>query len=327
MHDQSLQRRINPQSRRFFLTVAPVFLAGNAVRAQTAASPFSIDGRAVAPTPTDPPSTAGMPAVGQVVTKDLDVSGKTGWVINGVTFNGCALIGASNGKVLNCTFNDAPAGNNNGSAIPLNDQRNLEIRGCSFNRCGATALGVYNYDKVTVQGCRFIDCSSPMQGMFWSASFGNSIWFLGNFVSGVQYGGVEFAQSEDEKISPQNLQDLRIVGNTFVNAKGKAMIGPISVVARGTVSGTLITDNYLERGKDYFNDTGSGPNAYSEAIEVNGPAAIERNTMVDFSMAIHIYQTAGQPWATASGNFIFNSQAGNAGGCTTLATRPTAPMT
>ena len=40
MHDQSFQRRINPQSRRFFLTVAPVFLAGNAVRAQTAASPF-----------------------------------------------------------------------------------------------------------------------------------------------------------------------------------------------------------------------------------------------------------------------------------------------
>ena len=40
MHDQSFQRRINPQSRRFFLTVVPVFLAGNAVRAQTAASPF-----------------------------------------------------------------------------------------------------------------------------------------------------------------------------------------------------------------------------------------------------------------------------------------------
>jgi len=40
MHDQRFQRRINPQSRRFFLTVVPVFLAGNAVRAQTAASPF-----------------------------------------------------------------------------------------------------------------------------------------------------------------------------------------------------------------------------------------------------------------------------------------------
>ena len=40
MYAQSFPRRINPQSRRFFLRVAPVFLAGNAVRAQTATSPF-----------------------------------------------------------------------------------------------------------------------------------------------------------------------------------------------------------------------------------------------------------------------------------------------
>jgi hypothetical protein len=324
MHDQSFQRRINPQSRRFFLTVAPVFLAGNAVRAQTAASPFSIDGRAVAPTPTGPPSTAGMPAVGQVVTKDLNVSGKTGWVINGVTFNGCALIGASNGKVLNCTFNDSPTRDDNGTAIPLNGQRNLEIRGCEFNRCAHTPLGNYNYDRVTVEKCRFIDCSRPMAGLFWGSSNGNSIWFLGNYVTGVQYGGVEFPQSDDAH--PQNLQDLRIVGNTFVNAKGMAQIGPISVVARGTIAGTQITDNYCERGEGYYNDTGSGPNAYSEAIEVCGPGVIERNTMVDFTTAIHLYDRGG--WATASGNFIYNCQSeGNAGGCTTLATRPTAPMT
>ena len=40
MYAQSFPRRINPQSRRFFLRVAPMFLAGNAVRAQTATSPF-----------------------------------------------------------------------------------------------------------------------------------------------------------------------------------------------------------------------------------------------------------------------------------------------
>jgi parallel beta helix pectate lyase-like protein len=272
----------------------------------------------------DPPSTAGMPTAGQVLTTDLDVSGKRDWVINGATFNGCRLMGASNGRVLNCTFNDQPTAHENGSAIPLNDQRNLEIKGCHFNRCSQTPLGVYNYDKVTVKGCRFIDCSRPMAGLFWGSSNGNSIWFLDNYVSGVQYGGVEFPQSDDAK--PQNQQDLRIIGNTFVNAKGLAMIGPISVVARGTVAGTLITDNYCERGPDYFNDTGSGPNAHSEAIEVCGPAKIEGNTMVDFTTAIHIYEHKGQ-WATASNNFIYNCHSeGNAGGCTPLTTRPTPPL-
>jgi parallel beta helix pectate lyase-like protein len=236
-------------------------------------------------------------------------------VVQGFTFGGGTVdVANSHGvTVRDCVFNDSVSHSDNGSAIALNDASGVVIENNVFNRCQGVTLGNYNYDRVTIDHNTFTDCSQVLSLNSFSPASGNDIKFTNNYVSGEGRGGIETGGDG------QYLTNLLVDGNTFSNLKGPAEIGPISVVARGDVSGTMITNNYIERGPDYFNDT--APPYYSQAIEIYGPATVSGNTIVDFSSAFGVYGSG----TDIAGNKVFNTP-GDIMGSEVLGTRPTAPL-
>jgi hypothetical protein len=236
-------------------------------------------------------------------------------VVQGFTFNGGMVdVGNCQGAtVRDCVFNDCVPRSDNGSAIALNDASGVVIENNVFNRCQGATLGKYNFDRVTIDHNTFVDCSQVLSFDSFSPASGNDIKFTNNYVSGEGRGGIESGGDG------QYLTNLLVDGNTFCNLKGMAEIGPIAVVARGDVSGTTITNNYIERGPDYFNNMASP--YYSQAIEIYGPATVSGNTIVDFSSAFGVYGSD----ASIVGNKVFNTP-GDILGSEVLATRPTTPL-
>jgi hypothetical protein len=235
--------------------------------------------------------------------------------VQGFTFNGGTVdVANSHGATIrDCVFNDCVPHSDNGSAIALNDASGVVIENNVFNRCQDVTLGNYNYDRVTIDHNTFTDCSQVLSLWSFSPASGNDIKFTNNYVSGEGRGGIETGGDG------QYLTNLLVDGNTFTNLKGLAEIGPISVVARGDVSGTTITNNYCERGPDYYNNT--APPYYSQAIEIYGPATVSGNTIVNFSSAFGVYGSG----ASIVGNKVFDTS-GDIMGSEVLATRPTTPL-
>jgi hypothetical protein len=234
--------------------------------------------------------------------------------VQGFTFNGGTVDVANShsATIRDCVFNDCVPHSDNGSAIALNDASGVVIENNEFNRCQGVTLGNYNYDRVTIDHNTFTDCSQVLSLDSFSPASGNDIKFTNNYVSGEGRGGIETGGDG------QYLTNLLVDGNTFTNLKGPAEIGPISVVARGDVSGTMITNNYCERGPLYDNNT---PDKFSQAIEIFGPATVSGNTIVDFSSAFGVYGSG----ASIAGNNVFNTPV-DIMGSEVLATRPTTPL-
>src|SRR6266850_5498768 len=235
-------------------------------------------------------------------------------VVQGFTFGGGTVdVANSHGvTVRDCVFNDSVSHSDNGSAIALNDASGVVIENNVFNRCQGVTLGNYNYDRVTIDHNTFTDCSQVLSLDSFSPASGNDIKFTNNYVSGEGRGGIETGGDG------QYLTNLLVDGNTFCNLKGAAAIGPISVVARGDVSGTMITNHYCERGPLYDNNT---PDKFSQAIEIYGPATVSGNTIVDFSSAFGVHGSG----ASIVGNKVFDTP-GDIMGSEVLATRPTMPL-
>jgi len=234
--------------------------------------------------------------------------------VQGFTFDGGTVdVANSHGATIrDCVFNDCVPHSDNGSAIALNDASGVVIENNEFNRCQGVTLGNYNYDRVTIDHNTFTDCSQVLSLDSFSPASGNDIKFTNNYVSGEGRGGIETGGDG------QYLTNLLVDGNTFTNLKGPAAIGPISVVARGDVSGTMITNNYCERGPLYDNNT---PDKFSQAIEIYGPATVSGNTIVDFSSAFGVYGSG----TNIAGNKVFDTP-GDIMGSEVLATRPTTPL-
>ena len=233
--------------------------------------------------------------------------------VQGFTFDGGTVdVANSHGATIrDCVFNDCVPHSDNGSAIALNDASGVVIENNEFNRCQGVTLGNYNYDRVTIDHNTFTDCSQVLSLNSFSPASGNDIKFTNNYVSGEGRGGIETGGDG------QYLTNLLVDGNTFCNLKGPAEIGPISVVARGDVSGTMITNNYCERGPLYDNNT---PDKFSQAIEIYGPATVSGNTIVDFSSAFGVYGSG----TNIAGNKVFDTPR-DIMGSEVLATRPTMP--
>ena len=289
------------------------------VEVDTSLNTVLVDGAQVYPVPAPIPPQPGIPAPGTILTTDLDLTGKTDWTIQGVTFNGCRLkCGGDSptsvrGKVINCTFNDSPAQDDNGCCVALSFADGVTISYCNFNRSAGGAIGKYGINNITMDHCRFVDCFSVWGFLNGDPDLGKNIQFTNNYISGEKYGGLETGGDT------QAFTNLLVAGNTFVNLNGLAMIGPISIVARPNF-GCVIKNNYFERGPNYFNNT--PPPYFSQAVEIYGPVEVYGNTIVDFSSAFGVYGTG----ANIHDNFVYNTPA-DTHGSTVLHKRPTPPVT
>ncbi len=246
----------------------------------------------------------------------FDFGGMSDWAIRGVlpgagfVFNG-TLINADDSSrcaVGNCVFSRQASNDLSGAAIRMNNASFMLAINNDFIGVQGTCLAQYNWDNITVDGNRFIDCFNPIsvsQGN--DRSRGRNIKLVRNVVVGMTRSG--FEMTGDGEGVEGYFSNLLIENNWFSDISAAAGTvqygtGPVSIVALGQV-GTKIANNFFRVGSYYV-----AP--YTEAIEFATKASageISGNLIVDFTNGITLYDLG----ADVRGNLLFNTGGGRAG--------------
>jgi hypothetical protein len=308
--------------RREFSTL----LAGSTTSATTWPSPVQAQQKAKAApqggTGQLPPSSPGLPGIGRLLTSDLNLSGRSGLTVSGVTFNGCRidLANATNCNVYGCTFNNQPSRGLEGSAVNLSGANGVRIWNCDFNSCQGGTLAQYAPNNIDVAGSNFTACYNPASCTVGQDKLSTSLQFRSCLFTGFVRSGIEVACD----VPPGNLVNLLISGCWFDDVDPGAgsapyATGPISVVVRNQTN-TRITDNFLRKGNRY-----NPPSGYYGGIEVNSSTNIPviiGNLLEDFNPAA--YTLWEKATSCPGGNRLFNAS-GPLPNDTVLSSRPADP--
>jgi Right handed beta helix region len=269
-----------------------------------------------------PPSSPGLPGIGRLLTSDLNLSGRSGLTVSGVTFNGCRinLANATNCNVYGCTFNNQPSRGLEGSAVNLSGANGVRIWNCDFIGVQGNGIGQYAPNNISVRGCQFSNCYGPFSYTVGESNVSRGLVIQSCIFTGFVRTGIEIAPDA----GPGTLINLLIDSNWFDDVDpgaGSAPYGtgPISVVVRNQTN-TRITDNFLRKGNRY-----NPPSGYYGGIEVNSSTnipVITGNLLEDFNPAA--YTLWEKATSCPGGNRLFNAS-GPLPNDTVLSSRPADP--
>ncbi len=224
------------------------------------------------------------------VNGSFDFTGKTDWVIRGrapgqgFVFKNDYRVIANNADrwaVGCCIFNAISSPSNwwNGTAIAFNGASNGLIINNDFNNCMGNVLGMYDMDRVVVDGNRFTGCWQPiaLHGPTSGTLKGHDIHMRRNVFLLTQRAAIETGTGEEF------FSGMVIENNFFDEFDCRGEVGtmlPISLVSQ-RMENTTVVDNYIDKGSKPLMNSG-GIWEWTTGTEFTGTGLYARNKVINF---------------------------------------------